>query len=135
MNSDTYLRIGQAAVLLDVSVDTLRRWEDEGRIRLERSPGGQRIVPMAELRRLLDERRPSQPGVTARSARNQLPAIVTEVVRGPASATVEMHAGPFRLLALITAESVDELALEPGAEVVASIKATNVMVNLPEESA
>lgn len=130
--SDEHLRIGQAAVLLGVSVDTLRRWEEEGRVELARSPGGQRIVPMPELRRLLDQQRTPQPTVTAQSARNQLPAIVTRVVRGAAAATVEMHAGPFRLLALVTAESVEELALEPGSEVVASIKATNVMVNLPQ---
>ncbi len=128
---DTYLRIGQAAVLLGVSVDTLRRWEEEGKIELGRSRGGQRIVPLAAIRKLLDEQRTPRPTVTAQSARNQLRAIVTEVVCGTAAATVEMHAGPFRLLALITAESVRELGLEPGKEVVASIKATNVMVDLP----
>ncbi|MGH8929437.1 MAG: TOBE domain-containing protein [Egibacteraceae bacterium] len=126
------LRIGQAATLLGVSVDTLRRWEAEGRVRLERSAGGQRVVPLAEVRRLLDERRPLQTPITAQSARNQLDAVVTRVVRGTAAATVEMQAGPYRLVALTTAESVDELALVPGLRVIASVKATSVVVGLPE---
>lgn len=130
---DEALRIGQAAALLGVSIDTLRRWEDEGRIRLERSAGGQRVVPLAEVRRLLDERRQPPKPITAQSARNQLDAVVTRVVRGVAAATVEMQAGPFRLVALTTAESVDELALAPGRRVVASVKATNVVVGLSEE--
>jgi molybdopterin-binding protein len=126
------VRIGQAATLLGVSVDTLRRWEADGRLTMERSEGGQRVVPLAELRRLLDERRQPPPAIAAQSARNQLPAVVVDVVRGTAAATVEMQAGPFRLLALITAESVDALGLEPGLEVVASVKATSVVVGLAE---
>lgn len=132
--SDENLRIGQAAALLGVSVDTLRRWEDEGRVAVTRSGGGQRLVPVAEVHRLLAERRGLQrrAPITATSARNQLDAVVTRVVRGTAAATVEMQAGPYRLLALTTAESVDELLLEPGMDVVASIKATNVVVSLPD---
>jgi molybdopterin-binding protein len=127
------LRIGQAATLLGVSVDTLRRWEDEGRIALARSEGGQRLVPLAEVQRLLGERRTPGRVIAASSARNQLDAIVTRVVSGDAAATVEMRAGPYRLVALTTAESVDELALEAGTRVVATVKATNVIVGLPKE--
>jgi molybdopterin-binding protein len=127
------LRIGQAAAVLGVSVDTLRRWEEEGRIALERSDGGQRLVPMAEVRRLLDERPVRRHRLAATSTRNQLEAVVTEVVADRAAATVEMQAGPYRLLALTTAESVRDLALEPGTRVVATIKATNVSVALPED--
>jgi molybdopterin-binding protein len=126
------LRIGQAAALLGVSVDTLRRWEADGRVRLERSAGGQRVVPVMEVRRLLDERRAPQTPITAQSARNQLDAVVTRVVRGTAAATVEMQAGPYRLMALTTAESVDDLELTPGRRVIASVKATSVVVALPE---
>lgn len=129
---DDHLRIGQAAALLDVSVDTIRRWADEGELRAVRSAGNQRLVPLVEVRRLLAERRPDPPTVRATSARNQLAAVVTEVVAGTAAATVEMQAGPFRLLALTTAESIRELDLRPGTEVVATIKATNVVVGLPE---
>jgi molybdopterin-binding protein len=126
------LRIGQAAALLGVSVDTLRRWEDEGRLAVERSGGGQRLVPLTEVQRLLHERRGPQPAIAASSARNQLEAIVTRVVRGTAAATVEMQAGPYRLVALTTAESVDELALTEGMRVIAAIKATSVVVGLPQ---
>lgn len=129
--SEDALRIGQAASLLDVSVDTLRRWEQQGRLRLERSAGGQRLVPLWEVRRLLAERKAPQPSIRASSARNQLTAIVTKVVADAAAATVEMRAGPFRLVALATAESVSELDLRPGTQVVASVKATAVTVGLP----
>ena len=126
------LRIGQAAALVGVSVETLRRWEEEGRVSLRRSPGGQRLVPLPEVRRLLAERREPPPSSGTSSARNQFPGIVTDVVHDTAAATVEMQAGPFRLVALTTAESVRELGLTPGTEVVASVKATNVVVNLAD---
>lgn len=129
---DDHLRIGQAADLLDVSVDTIRRWADEGAIEVTRSAGNQRLVPLVEVRRLLASRRAPQPVVQATSARNQLAAIVTGVVEGTAAGTVEMQAGPYRLLALTTAESIRELDLRPGMEVVATIKATNVVVGLPD---
>lgn len=133
MSQDATLRIGQAAALLGVSADTLRRWEDEGRLNVERSPGGQRLVRTDEVHRMLRERRRRQRPLAASSARNQLNAVVTRVVTDRAAATVEMQAGAYRLVALTTAESVDELRLEPGVSVVASVKATNVVVNLPEE--
>ncbi|CAN5750169.1 TOBE domain-containing protein [soil metagenome] len=131
--SEEGLRIGQAAALLGISVDTLRRWEDEGRLMLDRSPGGQRLVSVSQVQRLLAKRRPDARVITASSARNQLDAIVTKVVRGEAAATVEMQAGPYRLVALTTAESVDELQLDAGTHVVASVKATSVVVSLPKE--
>lgn len=127
------LRIGQAASLLGVSVDTVRRWEREGRVGIVRSAGGQRQVPLEEVQRLLADRHGPQRPVTASSARNQLDAVVTRVVADAAAATIEMQAGPFRLVALTTSESVDELALEPGTRVVASVKATNVVVGLPTQ--
>lgn len=132
-NTEEALRVGQAAAVLGVSVDTIRRWEDEGRIALERSDGGQRLVPMGEVRRLLDERPRKRHRIAATSARNQLEAIVTGVVADAAAATVEMQAGPYRLVALTTAESVRELGLAPGSRVVATVKATSVMVALPED--
>lgn len=130
---DEGLRIGQAAALLGVSTDTLRRWEDEGLLALERSAGGQRLVPLSEVQRLLRQRREPQRAITRSSARNQLDAVVTEVVRDTVAASVQMQAGPFRLVSLMTAESVDELGLEAGTRVVASVKSTNVVVGLPKE--
>jgi molybdopterin-binding protein len=100
---------------------------------LARSSGGQRLVPLAEVQRLLADRRSPQSTITASSARNQLAAVVTRVVRGTAAATVEMQAGPYRLVALTTAESVDDLGLEPGMRVVAAVKATSVVVGLPKD--
>lgn len=128
---DENLRIGQAAALLGLSVDTLRRWGGEGTVRLERSSGGQRVVPIAEVRRLLAERRPEQQPVARTSARNQLEALVTAVTVGAAAASVEMQAGPYRLVALTTAESATELGLVPGTRVLATVKATSVAVGLP----
>jgi molybdopterin-binding protein len=130
--SEQWMRIGQAAALLGVSVDTVRRWEEDGRIPVARSEGGQRIIALDVVRGLLAERRPERPPIAASSARNQLEAVVTDVVADRAAATVEMQAGPYRLVALVTAESVRELGLEPGSRVIASVKATNLVVGLPE---
>jgi len=127
------LRIGQAAALLGVSVDTLRRWEDEGQLRVIRSEGGQRLVDLDAVRRLLDERRAPQRPIARSSARNQLEAVVLHVRKGRAAATVEMQAGPYRLVSLMTAEAVEELNLEPGVRVVASVKATSVVVGRRED--
>jgi molybdopterin-binding protein len=124
-------RIGEAAEILGVRVETLRRWEREGTLTTTRSSGGQRLVPAAEVARLLGERR-GRPKVTAGSVRNRLPGIVTEVKRGAVAATVEMLAGPYRLLALVTREAVDEMGLKPGMHAVATVKATNVMVEVDE---
>jgi molybdopterin-binding protein len=131
MTEEEGLRIGQAATLLGVSVDTLRRWGEEGRVQLQRTAGNQRLVPLEEVGRLLAERPAQQLPTVASSARNQFDAIVTRVVRGAAAATIEMQAGPHRLVALTTAESAAELGLEPGVRVVASVKATSVVVGLP----
>ncbi|CAN5870594.1 helix-turn-helix transcriptional regulator [soil metagenome] len=132
-HTDDMLRIGQAAALLGVSVDTIRRWEDDGTVEVVRSTGGQRLVALTEIRRLLGERPRTQRRVAASSARNQLDAVVINVVKGTAAASIEMQAGPHRLVALTTAESVDDLDLAPGRRVVASVKATNVVVGLPDD--
>jgi molybdopterin-binding protein len=124
-------RIGEAAGLLGVRVETLRRWEGEGKIRVTRTEGGQRRVPPEEVARLLAERR-DQPKVTSRSVRNRFPGIVTEVKRDGLAATVEILAGPHRILAFITREAADEMKLEPGMHAVATVKATNVMVEVGE---
>ena len=124
-------RIGEAARLLGVRVETLRRWEGEGKIRVTRTEGGQRRVPPEEVARLLAERR-DQPKVTSRSVRNRFPGIVTEVKRDGVAATVEILAGPHRILAFITREAADEMKLEPGMHAVAAVKATNVMVEVGE---
>jgi molybdopterin-binding protein len=131
--SSASLRVGQAAEMLQVSVETLRRWEAEGRLRMERSAGGQRIVPIGEVTRLLAERRSlaqDRPIVTG-SARNRLPGIVTRIEKDRVAAVVEVIAGPHRMVSLMTAEAVDEMGLKVGDEAVCVVKATNVIVEVP----
>lgn len=128
--ADTY-RIGEAARALGVRVETLRRWEREGKLTTERTEGGQRVVPAPEVARLLSERSDQQP-IVAGSARNRFPGVITQIKRDKLSATVEIQAGPHRVLAFITREAVDQLGLEVGMEAVATVKATSVMVNLAE---
>lgn len=119
--------------MLQVSVDTLRRWEADGRLRVERSAGGQRIVPVDEVRRLLAERRsqPAERPIVAGSARNRFPGIVTRIEKDRVAAVVEVFAGPHRVVSLMTAEAVDELGLRVGDEAVCVVKATNVIVEVP----
>jgi molybdopterin-binding protein len=127
------LRLGQAAEMLQVSVETVRRWEREGRIRVERSAGGQRLVPLSEVTRLAAERRASvgERPTVARSARNTFSGVVTRVEVDRVAAVVEVQAGPHRLVSLMTAEAVLELDLKVGDEAVCVVKATNVIVEIP----
>jgi len=124
-------RIGDAAELLGVRVETIRRWEKAGTIRLRRTKGGQRLVPAAEVARLLAAKRPRQQPIVAGSARNRFAGVITEVKKDGVAATVEIVAGPHRILALTTREAADELGLRPGVDAVAVVKATNVIVELP----
>jgi molybdopterin-binding protein len=126
------LRVGQVAEILQVSVETLRRWESDGRIRMERSAGGQRLVPMPEVTRVLAERRAlgAERPVVAGSARNRFPGVVTRVERDRVAAVVEVMSGPHRLVSLMTAEAVDDLQLAAGDEVTCVVKATNVIVEI-----
>jgi molybdopterin-binding protein len=126
-------RIGTAAELLGVSVDTIRRWADSGRLRTARTEGGQRMVSGADLARLATELAdtPEPDIVAARSARNRFPGIVTNVLRDTVMAQVEIQAGPHRIVSLMSREAADELGLEPGVLAVAAVKATNVVVELP----
>jgi molybdopterin-binding protein len=127
------LRVGQAAEMLGVSVETLRRWEAEGRVRMERSEGGQRLIAIDEVSRLLDERRKAaiDRPIVAQSARNRFAGVVTRIERDRVAAVVEVIAGPHRLVSLMTAEAVDDLDLKVGDEAVCVVKSTNVIVEIP----
>ncbi len=130
----TWLRVGQAAEMLGVSVETLRRWEADGRVHMGRSDGNQRVIEVGEVTRLLAEKRRSagtRP-IVAQSARNRFPGIVTRIEKDRVAAVVEVMAGPHRLVSLMTAEAVDDLGLEVGQEAVCVVKATNVIVEIPQ---
>jgi molybdopterin-binding protein len=132
----TSYRMGQAAELLGVSVDTMRRWADAGRVKVERTDGGRRVIDGIELARFAVEHGDSSEHVHAgtRSARNTFPGIVTRVVKDKVAAQVEVQAGRHRIVSLMTREAVDELDLKPGVSVVAVVKATNVVVEIPGDS-
>lgn len=117
--------------MLGVRVETLRRWEREGRLKTARTAGGQRRVPASEVARLLSEQRRARAPIAAGSARNRFAGVITEVRRDKLSATVEILAGPHRILAFITREAADQMELRPGMHAVATVKATNVMVDVP----
>ncbi|MEA2827188.1 MAG: hypothetical protein QOG43_1627 [Actinomycetota bacterium] len=125
-------RMGQAAELLGVSPDTLRRWVDSGRLPAIRSEGGQRMIEGEELARfateIVEERSPDV--IVGRSARNRFPGIVTRVVKDTVTAQVEIQAGPHRVVSLMTREAADELGLAPGVMAVAAVKSTNVVVEI-----
>jgi molybdopterin-binding protein len=127
------IRVGEAAARLGISVDTLRRWETAGRIKLRRSSGGQRLVSTAELRRLQSDRRGRKRDrpIVAQSARNRFPGVVTRVEKDRVAAVVEVQSGPYRLVSLMTAEAARELGLGPGSAVICVVKATNVVVEVP----
>lgn len=130
-------RLGQAADLLGVSVDTVRRLADSGRLQTRRTAGGQRLVDGADLARFAGTHReqPLTELIAGQSARNRFPGIVTRVVKDRVAAQVEVQAGPHRLVSLMTREAADELGLSPGVRAVAVVKATNVIVEILNQPA
>ncbi|HYA44455.1 MAG TPA: helix-turn-helix transcriptional regulator [Acidimicrobiales bacterium] len=128
-------RVPEAAALLGVSADTVRRWADAGKLRSTRDGSGRRLIDAAALAEFATQLgRSALAGVGptgGHSARNRFPGIVTRVVKDTVMAHVELQAGPFRLVSLMSREAADELRLAPGVTAVASVKATNVTVELP----
>jgi molybdopterin-binding protein len=125
-------RVAEAAALLGVSDDTVRRWIDSGRLEARRDGGGPAVVDGAELARVATQLREApEPGTTPSSARNRLTGIVTRVLRDTVMAQVEIQAGPFRVVSLMSREAADELGLEVGVRAVATVKATQVSVDIP----
>ncbi|MFI7589331.1 molybdopterin-binding protein [Spongisporangium articulatum] len=129
-------RVRQAATLLGVSDDTVRRWLDSGRLRSSTDEAGRRVVDGADLAAFATDLAAAspQPDEAPRpsSARNRFTGLVTRVVRDTVMAQVEIQAGPFRVVSLMSREAADELGLEPGVLAAASVKSTNVVVELPE---
>ena len=124
--------VSQAAELLGVSPDTVRRWMDSGQIPATNTPGGRRRLDGEVLARFAAGRAPG-PAITAvaESARNHFPGLVTKVTKDKVMAQVEIQAGPFRVVSLMSREAADELELAPGALAVASVKSTNVVIEVP----
>ena len=129
--SATY-KIAEAAALLGVSDDTVRRWIDGGRLPATRTGGGPAVVDGADLAGVAAGLRDApDTHTTPSSARNRLSGIVTRVVRDTVMAQVEIQAGPFRLVSLMSREAADELGLQVGVRAVATVKATQVSVDVP----
>ncbi|MDH3754691.1 MAG: helix-turn-helix transcriptional regulator [Acidimicrobiia bacterium] len=129
-------RIGQAAHLLGVSTDTVRRWVDDGDLAARRSGGGHRVIDGADLARHARQLADSVAADAGSdgavlSARNRFTGLVTKVISNDVSAQVEIQAGPHRIVSLLTAEAVRDLGLEPGVLAVAAVKSTNVVIERP----
>jgi molybdopterin-binding protein len=129
-------RIKDAASLLGVSTDTVRRWVDAGRIESITDASGRLAVDGVALARLAQDLAESADHdrdrmVVAQSVRNRFTGLVSRVVRDTVMAQVEIQAGPHRFVSLLSREAADELGLEPGMLVVAAVKATNVSVDIP----
>ena len=129
-------RIKEAADLIGVSGDTLRRWADAGRIRAVTDSSGRLAVDGVALARLAQELAESGDhgegrAVIAHSVRNRFSGLVTRIVRDTVMAQVDVQAGPHRFVSLLSREAADELGLEPGVLAVAAVKATNVSIEIP----
>lgn len=110
--------------MLGISLDTLRRWDRAGRIRVERDERNRRVVPASEVARLRDD------GAGRRiSARNRLPGLVTDVQTDGLMAQVEIAvSAPIRIVSVVTRDAVEEIGLKPGMSTTALVKATNVLI-------
>jgi molybdopterin-binding protein len=129
-------RIKEAAGLLGVSTDTVRRWADGGRIETVTDASGRMAIEGTALARLAQDLAESADHdqykvVVAHSARNRFSGLVSRVIRDTVMAQVEIQAGPHRFVSLLSREAADELGLEPGMLAVATVKATNVSVEIP----
>ncbi|MFZ0529842.1 MAG: TOBE domain-containing protein [Propionicimonas sp.] len=126
------VRISEAAALLGVSDDTVRRWIEQGRLEVGLDPAGVQAVEGAALAQLLAQSAGAldrlDDGLGHRSARNHFTGIVTRVISDPVMSQVELQCGPFRVVSLISTEAVRELELAPGSVATAVVKATNVSV-------
>ena len=124
----THIRISEAAELLGVSDDTVRRWIDSGRLPATGGPGPA-TVEGKDVAALMRESAPELPHLSV-SARNRFPGIVTRVEKDGVMALVEIQAGQHRVISLMSAEAAEDLGLEPGVRAAASVKSTNVVVDI-----
>ncbi|MGX9790171.1 TOBE domain-containing protein [Mycobacterium sp. MMS18-G62] len=128
------IRVREAADLLGVSDDTVRRWIDDGSLPVSQDTSGRKVIDgaaLAKFARANAATAPKDPLSVASSARNRFAGLVTNVVTDKVMAQVEMQCGPFTVVSLLSAEAVRELHLEPGSIAVAVVKATTVIVETP----
>lgn len=132
----TQYRVSEAAALLGVSDDTVRRWIDTGRLPAVRDHAGRWQLVGRDLAEVAQAEAvpPEVPGMPASSSSNRMAGIVTRVDRDGLLARVEILAGPFRVVSVMAAEVADELGLEPGSLAVASVPSTHVTVEVPRRS-
>lgn len=122
------IRLSQAAALLGVSVDTVRRWVDRGRLTAVKDAGGRSAVDGAELAAWAHELANAPAGPEHTSARNRMSGLVTEVRSDPVMSQVTLQCGPFRIVSLMSTEAVEDLGLEVGSIATAIVKSTNVIL-------
>jgi molybdopterin-binding protein len=128
-------RIREAAELLGVSDDSVRRWIEGGRVTATTDEAGRQVIDGAELARFAEQNAapvPPAPTVLRESARNRFVGLVTRVVRDKVMAQVELQCGPYRVVSLMSREAADELGLEPGVSAIAAVKSTNVVIEVSE---
>lgn len=128
------MRIREAAELLGVSDDTVRRWIDHGLLPASQDESGRKVIAgdvLAEFSRTKAPARPPNPLGVGSSARNRFVGLVTKVLIDKVMAQVELQCGPFTVVSLMSAEAARELKLEPGSVAVAVVKATTVIVETP----
>lgn len=131
------IRIREAAELLGVSDDTVRRWIEDGSVAASVDESGRKVLDGAQLAAFVREhggRVPQDPVGIGSSARNRFAGLVTKVVADTVMAQVEMQCGPFTVVSLMSTDAVRELRLEPGSVAVAVVKATTVIVETPGDS-
>jgi molybdopterin-binding protein len=131
-------RVKEAAELIGVSTDTLRRWVDAGRVAGDRDGAGRQVIDGAALAALAGQvadaaERPAPRPIVCESARNRFVGLVTRVVKDTVMAQVEVQAGTHRLVSLMSREAADELGLAPGVLAIASVKSTHVVVEIPAQ--
>jgi molybdopterin-binding protein len=131
--TSTQLKVSEAAALAGVSDDTVRRWAESGRLDLVKGDSGPSLVDGVQLAHLLGDLSTESPltPTSKTSTRNRLVGIITRVKTDGVMAQVDLQAGPFRIVSLISSEAVEELGIEVGTVAAATVKATSVSISLP----